>query len=228
MYLPEVFEEVRPEVLWDLVVRHPLGLLITAGPEGPMASPLPFLRKVQDHRNLLTAHLARANPHLAALAEEAKVLVVFQGAETYVSPGWYPSKALTHREVPTWNYEMLQARGSLRLRPDREWLAAHVADLSAAQESRRPTPWAVSDAPGDYIEAMLRGIVGLEIEITEIRGKWKMSQNRKLEDMAGVVHGLTDPADPHFNPVAGAIVAERLAARASSLQTERQKGKDKA
>jgi transcriptional regulator len=108
---------------------------------------------------------------------------------------------------------MLQARGSLRLRPDREWLAAHVADLSAAQESRRPAPWAVSDAPGDYIEAMLRGIVGLEIEITEIRGKWKMSQNRKLEDMAGVVHGLTDPADPHFNPAAGAIVAERLAAR---------------
>ena len=213
MYLPEAFEEIRPEVLWDLVARHPLGLLVTAGPEGPMASPLPFLRGAEGGREVLTAHMARANPHVAALAGDMACLVIFQGAETYVSPGWYPSKAETGRVVPTWNYEMVQVRGRVRLRPDAGWLAAQVDALTQAQEDRRPRPWAVSDAPPAFIESQLRGIVGLEIEITEIRGKWKMSQNRPLPDMAGVARGLADPDDPHHDPAAAAIVAARLAAR---------------
>jgi transcriptional regulator len=213
MYLPENFEEIRPEVLWDLLARHPLGLLITAGPEGPMASPLPFLRRTQEDRTVLTAHMARANPHLAALAEGMACLVIFQGAETYVSPGWYPSKAETGRVVPTWNYEMVQVRGRIGLKPEAGWLAAQVDALTHAQEDRRPRPWAVSDAPEAFIESQLRGIVGLEIEITEIRGKWKMSQNRTPEDAAGVVRGLADPADPHHDPDVAAIVAERLRAR---------------
>lgn len=216
MYLPEVFEETRPEVLWDLVARRPLGLLITAGPEGPMASPLPFLRRETEGRPVLTAHMARANPHAAALADGTACLVVFQGVQTYVSPGWYPSKAETGREVPTWNYEFVQVRGRVRLRPNADWLAGQVDALTRAQEDVRPEPWKVSDAPAAYIDAQLRAILGLEIEISEIRGKWKMSQNRRLADMAGVVQGLTDPDDPHFNPAAGALVAERLAARGST------------
>ena len=168
MYLPENFEETRPEVLWDLVARHPLGLLITAGPEGPMASPL---------------------------------------------PRWYPSKAETGRVVPTWNYQMVQVRGRLRLKPEADWLATQVDALTHAQEDRRPQPWAVSDAPPAFIKGQLRGILGLEIEITDMRGKWKMSQNRPLPDMAGVARGLADPADPHHDPAAAALVAERLAAR---------------
>lgn len=213
MYLPDVFEETRPEVLWDLVARHPLGLLVTAGPEGPMASPLPFLVAEVEGRLRLTCHLARPNPHLEALAGARDCLVVFQGAEAYVTPSWYPSKAETERVTPTWNYEMVQVRGVPTLRPERDWLAAHVAALTAAQESRRPAPWAPSDAPADYIESMLRGIVGLEIEITEIRGKWKMSQNRLAQDADGAARGLADPDDPHHDPDVAAIVAERLRAR---------------
>ncbi|AWM76688.1 FMN-binding negative transcriptional regulator [Phenylobacterium parvum] len=213
MYLPEVFEETRPEVLWDLVARHPLGLLVTAGPEGPMASPLPFLVAEAEGRLRLTCHLARPNPHLEALAGTPDCLVVFQGAEAYVTPSWYPSKAETERVTPTWNYEMVQVRGVPTLRPERDWLAAHVAALTAAQESRRPAPWAPSDAPADYIESMLRGIVGLEIEITEIRGKWKMSQNRLAQDADGAARGLADPEDPHHDPDVAALVAGRLAAR---------------
>ena len=213
MYLPDVFEETRPEVLWDLVARHPLGLLVTAGPEGPMASPLPFLVAEVEGRLRLTCHLARPNPHLEALAGARDCLVVFQGAEAYVTPSWYPSKAETERVTPTWNYEMVQVRGVPTLRPERDWLAAHVAALTGAQESRRPAPWAPSDAPADYIESMLRGIVGLEIEITEIRGKWKMSQNRLAQDADGAARGLADPDDPHHDPDVAAIVAERLRAR---------------
>ena len=213
MYLPEVFEEVRPEVLWDLLARRPLGLLVTAGPEGPMASPLPFLVVEAEERLRLTCHLARPNPHLEALAGARDCLVVFQGAEAYVTPSWYPSKAETERVTPTWNYEMVQVRGVPTLRPERDWLAAHVAALTAAQESRRPAPWAPSDAPDDYIESMLRGIVGLEIEVTEIRGKWKMSQNRLAQDAEGAARGLADPEDPHHDPEVAAIVAARLAAR---------------
>ncbi|MCA3713450.1 MAG: FMN-binding negative transcriptional regulator, partial [Phenylobacterium sp.] len=152
MYLPENFEELRPEVLWDLVARHPLGLIITAGPEGPMASPLPFLRgEGEADRAVLTAHMARANPHAAALTEGLDALVIFQGAETYVSPGWYPSKAETGRVVPTWNYEMVQVRGRIGLKPGADWLAAQVDALTRAQEDRRPRPWAVSDAPPAFI-----------------------------------------------------------------------------
>ena len=213
MYLPDVFEETRPEVLWDLVARQPLGLLISAGPEGPLASPLPFLGVEAEGRLRLTCHLARPNPHLEALAEARDCLVVFQGAEAYVTPSWYPSKAETERVTPTWNYEMVQVRGIPTLRPERDWLAAHVAALTAAQESRRPAPWAPSDAPADYIDSMLRGIVGLEIEITEIRGKWKMSQNRLAQDADGAARGLADPDDPHHDPDVAAIVAERLRAR---------------
>jgi len=213
MYLPEVFEEVRPEVLWDLLARRPLGLLVTAGPEGPMASPLPFLVVEAEERLRLTCHLARPNPHLEALAGARDCLVVFQGAEAYVTPSWYPSKAETERVTPTWNYEMVQVRGVPTLRPERDWLAAHVAALTAAQESRRPAPWAPSDAPDDYIESMLRGIVGLEIEVTGIRGKWKMSQNRLAQDAEGAARGLADPEDPHHDPEVAAIVAARLAAR---------------
>ena len=213
MYLPDVFEETRPEVLWDLVARQPLGLLISAGPEGPLASPLPFLGVEAEGRLRLTCHLARPNPHLEALAGARDCLVVFQGAEAYVTPSWYPSKAETERVTPTWNYEMVQVRGIPTLRPERDWLAAHVAALTAAQESRRPAPWAPSDAPADYIDSMLRGIVGLEIEITEIRGKWKMSQNRLAQDADGAARGLADPDDPHHDPHVAAIVAERLRAR---------------
>ncbi len=213
MYLPEVFEEVRPEVLWDLLARRPLGLLVTAGPEGPMASPLPFLRREAEGRPVLAAHMARANPHVAALAEGMDALVIFQGADAYVTPGWYPSKAETGKVVPTWNYEMVQVQGRLRLHAGADWLAGQVADLTDAQEAARARPWAASEAPADFLAAQLRAIVGLEVEITRIRGKWKMSQNRPLADMAGVAHGLADPQDPHHDPAAAALVAERLAAR---------------
>lgn len=120
-------------------------------------------------------------------------LVVFRGLDNYITPSWYPSKQTTHKVVPTWNYEMVQVRGIPKVIESTSWLKGMVGDLTDAMESSRKNPWGVEDAPSDFIDAQLKAIIGLEVEITEIQGKWKMSQNRPLEDIKGVVKGLSDP-----------------------------------
>ena len=207
MYLPEIFEETRPDVLWDLLARRPLGLLVTAGPEGPMASPLPFLRREAEGRPVLAAHMARANPHVAALAEGMDALVIFQGADAYVTPGWYPSKAEAGKVVPTWNYAVVHARGSLVVRDDPAWLRAFLETLTDRHESGRAVPWKVGDAPEDFIQAQLRAIVGIEIPLTALVGKWKMSQNRPPADRAGVIRGLQERNAPGDAQIAAQIAA---------------------
>ena len=143
------------------------------------------------------------------LAETSDCLVVFQGAENYVTPSWYPSKKETGKVVPTWNYETVQVRGVPKVIHDAEWLKNLVTTLTAEMEAPRQKPWQVSDAPHDFIDAQLKAIVGLEIEITSVEGKWKMSQNRTAQDAKGVALGLADPGDPHHNPEVAAIVASR-------------------
>jgi transcriptional regulator len=139
----------------------------------------------------LRCHLSRANPQWRAFAAADEVLVVFTAADAYVSPSWYPSKRDEHgRVVPTWNYATVQARGHPRLVEDQAWLKAHVSALTDSQEAQQPQPWSVEDAPAGYIEAQLRGIVGVEIEILRIEGKVKASQNRPEADRIGVVEGL--------------------------------------
>jgi transcriptional regulator len=194
MYLPSHFEETRAEVLHAALRAHPLGLLITQGQGGDLAAnPIPFILDVEaDGSRVLRGHVARANPLWRAARGDVDSLVVFQGPQAYVSPGWYTSKAEHGKVVPTWNYVMVQARGPLRVRDDAAWLHAFVTRLTERHEAARATPWAVSDAPADYIATMLRAIVGIEIPVTALTGKWKLSQNRSAADREGVARGLAE------------------------------------
>jgi transcriptional regulator len=200
MYLPAHFAESRAEVLQGLVRNHPLGLLVTRTAEGSIdANDIPFVLDASDDAGpgVLRGHVARANPLWRSARGDVESLVVFQGPQGYVSPAWYPSKAENGKVVPTWNYVVVQARGTLRAIDDREWLRAFVTRLTERHESNRPAPWAVSDAPADYIDTMLGAIVGIEIVLTSLVGKWKVSQNRPLADRQGVAQGLVrEQGDP--------------------------------
>ena len=192
MYQPAHHVESRPEVLQELIRAHPLGLLVVNGPNGPVANPVPFLfDAAEGARGQLTCHVARANTQwrLIAAQPETPVLVVFQGPQAYVTPSWYAAKAEHGKVVPTWNYCIVQARGKASVIEDAEWLRAQVGALTERHEGGRATPWAVADAPERFVETMLRGIVGIEIEVLELAGKWKLSQNRSQADRAGVVQG---------------------------------------
>jgi len=208
MYNPTSFLEKDPTVIAELIKAYPLGTLITAGPSGLQASQIPFLLLSEGDQKLV-AHLARANDHWKDLEVAEECLVVFQGVDNYVTPSWYPSKQETGKVVPTWNYETVQVRGVPKVIQDADWLKNLVTDLTGAMEKKRASPWAVSDAPDDFIDAQLKAIVGLEIVITSIDGKWKMSQNRSAEDAQGVATGLADPNDPHHNPQVATIVSLR-------------------
>ncbi len=208
MYLPAAFREDRLDVQHALMRAHPFALLITAGAAGLLANPLPFLLDADaSPRGTLRAHLARANPHLAELATAAECLVVFQGPQTYVSPSLYATKRETGRVVPTWNYATVHAWGTPRVIDDAAWLRTLVEGLTQARESSRPEPWAVTDAPADFIAAQLRGIVGVEIPIARLEGKWKASQNRPPADRAGVISGLAGEGEA--GAAMAALVAER-------------------
>ncbi len=189
MYLPAHFEETRSEVLHTLIRSHPLGLLVSHGASGLQANSVPFLIDPEPAPwGTLRAHVARANP--VWREADGEVLVAFQGAQAYVSPGWYPSKAEHGKVVPTWNYVMVQARGRLRAIEDAAWLHALVTRLTNLHEATQAKPWAVDDAPPAFIDTMLRAIVGIEIELTSLQGKWKVSQNRSAADRDGVALGL--------------------------------------
>lgn len=193
MYLPPHFREDRLDALHALILARPLGTLITAGPGGLAANHLPFqLDPTAGDRGTLRAHLARANPQLDELSRVGECLVVFHGAEGYVSPGWYPSKREHGQVVPTWNFVAVHASGPPRLVDDAAWLRGLVEQLTDAHEAGRSTPWRVDDAPADYLARMLGAIVGLEIPIARLEGKWKLSQNRSAADREGVAAGLRE------------------------------------
>ncbi|MER8506484.1 FMN-binding negative transcriptional regulator [Mesorhizobium sp. M0199] len=203
MYQPPHFQETRQDVLHGLIRAHPLGLLVSNGAEGPVANAIPFLLDAPSLLNeevppngRLRAHLARANPQWRLLADNplSPVLVVFQGADAYVTPSWYETKRETGKVVPTWNYAIVQVRGIVTVVEDQDWLAEQISDLTMSQEGNRATPWAVTDAPAPFIQSQIKGIVGLEIAITEINGKWKVSQNRPAADRIGVAEGLESEA----------------------------------
>ena len=194
MYCPALFREDRLDVQHVLIRSHPLGLLISHGSQGLIANLLPFILKTGDsERGVLQAHMARANPQWREL-DGQDVLVVFKGADAYVSPTLYATKEETGKVVPTWNYAMVQVRGKVRLRDQVEWLTPQLQALTTAREATREHPWAITDAPADYIEAQKRAIVGLEIEIAVIDGKWKVSQNQPEANRRSVVSGLSRDA----------------------------------
>ncbi|MEP7100233.1 MAG: FMN-binding negative transcriptional regulator [Burkholderiales bacterium] len=195
MYLPKHFEERRPEVLQELLRAHPLGLLITQEAGGTMsANSVPFVLDTDPAGGpgILRAHVARANPLWREARGDLDSIVAFQGEQAYISPSFYPSKVEHHKVVPTWNYVMVQARGRLRAIDDAEWLRAFVTRLTDRHEAPRAQPWAVTDAPEDFIATMLRAIVGIEIVLSSLTGKWKVGQNRSAADRAGVAKGLAD------------------------------------
>lgn len=197
MYQPPHFREERLEIQHALIRAHPLGLLISSGEDGLLANPVPFLLDAAAAPNgVLRAHLARANRQWQALAAGQPALVVFQGVDTYITPSWYETKKETGKVVPTWNYAIVQVRGPVRVVEDREWLRRQITALTAEHESSRSEPWAVTDAPDDFVEAQLKGIIGIEMTIETIEGKWKVSQNRPLADRIGVTAGLAAEADP--------------------------------
>jgi transcriptional regulator len=191
MYQPPHFREDRLDVQHRLILTHPLGLLISAGPGGLQANHVPFLvDAAASERGTLRAHLARANPQIAELANVSECLVVFQGPQQYISPSLYPTKQETGKVVPTWNYITVHAWGRPQVMDDASWLRKQIDDLTRHNEEPRAAPWHVSDAPEAFVNAQVKGIVGIEIPIARIEGKWKVSQNRPAIDQAGVVAGL--------------------------------------
>ena len=191
MYQPPHFREDRLDVQHRLIFTHPLGLLITAGAGGLQANHVPCLiDAAASERGTLRAHLARANPQITELGNVTECLVVFQGPQQYISPSLYPTKQETGKVVPTWNYITVHAWGRPQVMDDATWLRKQIDDLTRHNEAPRAAPWQVSDAPEPFVAAQVKGIVGIEIPIARIEGKWKVSQNRPAIDQAGVVAGL--------------------------------------
>jgi transcriptional regulator len=200
MYQPPHFREDDLDVQHALIRAHPLGLLITAGADGPVANALPFhLDSTLSEKGTLQVHMARANAQWRDILAGAPVLAVFQGVNSYITPSWYALKEETGKVVPTWNYAIVQVSGTARVIDDPTWLRTHIAALTADHEAARAAPWEVADAPVDYIAAQLKGIIGVEIAITAIDGKWKVSQNRPAADLARVAQGLSDQSETHTN-----------------------------
>lgn len=206
MYLPSAFREDSLDIQHDFIRAHPLGVLATSGDGGLMANHIPCLLYPEGPRGVLRLHMARANPQWRELADGAECLVVFHGAQAYVTPSWYATKAETHKVVPTWNFVAVHVWGTPRIHDDPAWVRAQIGALTDAQEKARAQPWRVEDAPEDFIAAQMRAIVGVEIAITRIEGKWKVSQNRNAADRQGVAQGL---ADEQGDAVMAGLVARR-------------------
>jgi transcriptional regulator len=197
MYEPPLHRQDDLAAQHALIRAHPLGLLISHGPSGLLANAIPFTL-VDDGSpfGMLRCHVARANPQWRDLQAASEALVVFQDAGSYITPSWYATKRETGKVVPTWNYLMVQARGAPRVVETAEWLRAQIEQLTNEREAHREKRWAVGDAPEDFIAQQMRAIVGVEIPVADMRGKWKASQNRNDADRAGVVEGLGEAGDP--------------------------------
>jgi transcriptional regulator len=188
MYLPQHFAENRIEECHRIMRENPLGMLVTHSAAGLDADHIPFeLDAARGALGTLQAHVARANPLWTAFPDGAEVMVVFRGAQGYISPNWYPSKHETHRQVPTWNYEVVHAHGRLRIVDDEKFLRGLVGRLTRHHETAEPKPWKMGDAPRDYMDQMLQAIVGIEVDVQRLEGKRKLGQNRDARDFEGAV-----------------------------------------
>ncbi|WP_426185570.1 FMN-binding negative transcriptional regulator [Rhizorhabdus sp. FW153] len=196
VYCPPAFREDRLPVLHGAIRAHPLATLVTSGSSGLIANLVPFSLQVGARGAVLRAHIAKANDQLSDLRQAPPTLVIFQGPQAYVSPSWYATKHEHGRVVPTWNYIVVQVRGQPVVIDDDQWLSAQLDELTSEHEQGRAEPWSPSDAPADFIAGQLKGIVGLEIAIEHIDGKWKASQNQPMLNRIGVEQGLrNDGAD---------------------------------
>ena len=197
MYIPTANEETRVDVMHAMMRGQPLAALVSLGVHGLFASHLPIV--VEDDGSefgMLKGHISRANPQWRELVSSTDVLAIFAGPQHYISPAWYPGKQEHGKVVPTWNYAVVHAYGTLRIVEDADWLLAHLKSLTNEHEAGSPRPWKVSDAPADWIAAQMRGIVGLELPIRRLEGKWKVSQNRDARDRDAVAAGLEEIGTP--------------------------------
>jgi transcriptional regulator len=199
MYLPSHFAETRIPVLHDAIRRIAIGTLVTQGATGMEASHIPMLVDAEPAPyGTLRGHIARSNPQWKNAAADTSALIMFLGPNAYVTPSWYETKRLTGKVVPTWNYIAVHVTGTPRFFTDREPLLEIVTRLTEIHEGKREKPWAVTDAPADYIEAMLKAIIGFELPIATLEGKWKLSQNKSAGDIAGLRAGLgAESGDDH-------------------------------
>jgi transcriptional regulator len=206
MYLPSHFAETRAEVMQELILAHPLGALVTFGPGGLNANHVPFeYDRLPAPFGTLRGHVARANPVWREFSKEVEPLVIFQGPQIYISPSWYLTKQETGKVVPTFNYIVVHAYGAMRVIEDEVWLRNFVGKLTDRFESARDKPWAVADAPEDFIAMQLRAIVGIEIQLSRLIGKWKASQNRPVGDRKRVVEGLRESDGAVAHAMAAAV-----------------------
>ena len=196
MYLPKHFAEDNVAEMHALMRAHPLATLISHGPDGLNANHIPLLLADAEPYGTLQGHVARANPLWKAGNVAGEVLVVFQGDQSYISPSGYATKAEHGKVVPTWNYAAVHAYGELKVIEDPAWIFGQISALTASNEAALPQPWAVSDAPADYIEKMLGAIVGIEITINRLLGKWKVSQNQPAANQASLIAALDKAGDP--------------------------------
>ena len=192
MYIPRHNEEKRVSVMHSLIVSRPLGTLVTLGASGLFASHIPMILEDDGSQfGVLKGHISRANTQWRDFVPTVEALAIFAGHQHYISPNWYPGTKEHGREVPTWNYVVVHAYGPLKVIQDHDWLLTNVEKLTNNHEAASPTPWKVSDAPEDFIKSQLNGIVGLELPIRRLEGKWKVSQNRSERERNGVVDGLS-------------------------------------
>ncbi len=197
MYIPQHFNEDRIDVLQDAIRRSGLATLVSMTADGLIASHVPLLLDPEPAPyGTLIGHFARPNPHARVTDPKVRTLAIFQGPDAYITPSWYPTKQETGKVVPTWNYTVIHAYGTLETFDDPDRLLDIVTRLTDRHEATRAKAWAVSDAPADYVQGMLKGIVGIALPIVRLEGKVKMSQNRPLADRAGVVQGLRDTNRP--------------------------------
>lgn len=209
MYQPPHHREDRVEVQHALIRTHPLGVLITIGSSGLVANPFPFvLDEAAGPRGLLRAHIARANPQWRDYDPSVEALAIFQGPQAYITPSWCATKALTGKVVPTWNYVTVHAYGSIAVIEDRARLLSQISALTKSMEQNRASRWSVADAPTSFIEAMIEHIVGIEIPINRIEGKWKLSQNRPQNDREGVIAGLLAADGDEHRSIAKLMLAD--------------------
>lgn len=211
MYLPPYHVETDVAVMQALIQAHPLGTWVTSGADGLAADHIPFiLDRTRGTHGTLRAHVARANPIWRTLSGGANSLVIFQGPQSYITPSWYPGKQIDGKVVPTWNYTVVHARGVANAIEDPVWIYQLITDLTRANESSNPQPWQVSDAPANFIEQMAKAIVGIEIALTGMEGKWKLSQDETLADRQGTIAGLASQRNTNATDLAR-LVQERMA-----------------
>ena len=206
MYIPTHFSEPRVEILHEHICARPLSTLVTLSAGGLNANHIPLhLSPEPLPLGTLRGHVARANPIWSDIVENVEALAIFHGPDVYITPSWYPTKAETGKAVPTWNYVVAHAYGFLRVIDDASWVRAHLESLTAQHEAIFPEPWQLSDAPRNFADKLIGAVVGIEIVITRLSGKWKASQNQPAQNQAGVINGLREAGRPDGIEIAAVI-----------------------